>query len=96
MPHGFGAVIAAMLTTMFTFMGTEIVTIAAAESPDPEQRHPQGRQLGDLADQPVLPGLDLRGRRPRRLELPGLVERGSYQYVLDQIGLDNLAPCSTW
>ena len=25
-----------MLTTMFTFMGTEIVTIAAAESPDPE------------------------------------------------------------
>jgi len=35
MPHGFGAVIAAMLTTMFTFMGTEIVTIAAAESPNP-------------------------------------------------------------
>ena len=37
MPNGFGAVIAAMLTTMFTFMGTEIVTIAAAESPNPEQ-----------------------------------------------------------
>jgi len=36
MPNGFGAVIAAMLTTMFTFMGTEIVTIAAAESPNPE------------------------------------------------------------
>jgi GABA permease len=35
MPNGFGAVIAAMLTTMFTFMGTEIVTIAAAESPNP-------------------------------------------------------------
>jgi GABA permease len=36
MPHGFGAVLSAMLVTMFTFMGTEIVTIAAAESPHPE------------------------------------------------------------
>jgi GABA permease len=36
MPHGLGAVFAAMLVTMFTFMGTEIVTIAAAESPNPE------------------------------------------------------------
>ncbi|MBS4101821.1 amino acid permease [Tsukamurella paurometabola] len=35
MPNGAGAVIAAMLTTMFTFMGSEIVTIAAAESPEP-------------------------------------------------------------
>ncbi|OPX12269.1 amino acid permease [Mycobacterium sp. AT1] len=35
MPNGFGAVIAGMLVTMFSFMGTEIVTIAAAESPDP-------------------------------------------------------------
>jgi hypothetical protein len=32
MPHGLGAV---MSVTMFSFMGTEIVTIAAAESPDP-------------------------------------------------------------
>ena len=37
MPNGFGAVIAGMLVTMFSFMGTEIVTIAAAESPDPEK-----------------------------------------------------------
>ncbi|MFW0797033.1 amino acid permease [Gordonia sp. CPCC 205515] len=37
MPNGFGAVIAAMLITMFSFMGTEIVTIAAAESPNPEK-----------------------------------------------------------
>lgn len=36
MPNGFGAVIAGMLITMFSFMGTEIVTIAAAESPKPE------------------------------------------------------------
>ncbi len=37
MPNGFGAVIAGLLITMFSFMGTEIVTIAAAESPDPER-----------------------------------------------------------
>ncbi|MBX7456544.1 amino acid permease [Mycolicibacterium sp. 3033] len=36
MPNGFGAVVAGMLITMFSFMGTEIVTIAAAESPDPQ------------------------------------------------------------
>lgn len=34
-PNGFTAVLTAMLLTMFSFMGTEIVTIAAAESPDP-------------------------------------------------------------
>ncbi|MGE0217994.1 amino acid permease [Mycolicibacterium sp.] len=37
LPNGFGAVIAGMLITMFSFMGTEIVTIAAAESPDPRK-----------------------------------------------------------
>lgn len=35
MPKGINAVMAAILTTMFSFMGTEIVTIAAAESRDP-------------------------------------------------------------
>ncbi|MFU9135845.1 GABA permease [Erwinia tasmaniensis] len=35
MPNGVGAVMAAILTTMFSFMGTEIVTIAAAESKNP-------------------------------------------------------------
>ncbi|CAJ0741823.1 GABA permease [Ralstonia mannitolilytica] len=38
MPNGFGAVLAALLTTMFTFLGTEIVTIAAAESADPARQ----------------------------------------------------------
>jgi GABA permease len=37
LPHGASAVLTAMLITMFSFMGTEIVTIAAAESPDPEK-----------------------------------------------------------
>lgn len=37
MPNGFGAVLAAMLSTMFAFLGVEIVTIAAAESENPER-----------------------------------------------------------
>jgi len=36
MPNGISAVLAAILTTMFSFMGTEIVTIAAAESREPK------------------------------------------------------------
>ncbi|GAA1353836.1 amino acid permease [Falsarthrobacter nasiphocae] len=36
MPAGVTAVATAMMTTMFSFMGTEIVTIAAAESKNPE------------------------------------------------------------
>lgn len=34
-PAGYAAVLGALLTTMFSFMGTEIVTIAAAESENP-------------------------------------------------------------
>jgi GABA permease len=37
MPNGFTAVLSAMLITMFSFMGAEIVTIAAAESATPEK-----------------------------------------------------------
>ncbi len=36
-PLGFGAVLSAMLITMFSFMGAEIVTIAAAESDTPDK-----------------------------------------------------------
>lgn len=38
LPNGMGAVFAAMLTTMFSFVGTEVVTIAAAESPDAKRQ----------------------------------------------------------
>ncbi|MDN3352402.1 amino acid permease [Actinomadura sp. DC4] len=34
-PHGYGAVITGLLTVVFAFMGSEIVTIAAGESRDP-------------------------------------------------------------
>ena len=87
MPNGFGAVIAAMLTTMFTFMGTEIVTIAAAESPNPEMgiRKPVNSviwrislfYLGSIFIVVSLVAWNSKG----------LTEAGSYQSVLDQIGL---------
>ncbi len=38
MPNGFGAVIVALLGAMFAFLGTEIVTVAASESKNPEQQ----------------------------------------------------------
>lgn len=37
MPNGFDAVLAALLTAMFSFQGSEIVTIAAAESKEPRR-----------------------------------------------------------
>ena len=41
----------------------------------PRVRHPQGRELRDLADQPLLPGLHLHRRRPGSLERHGLAGR---------------------
>ena len=87
MPNGFGAVIAAMRTTMFTFMGTEIVTIAAAESPNPEMGIRKAVNsviwrislfyLGSIFIVVSLVAWNA----------DNLTARGSYQSVLDQIGL---------
>ena len=87
MPNGFGAVIAAMLTTMFTFMGTEIVTIAAAESPNPEMGIRKAVNsviwrislfyLGSIFIVVSLVAWNSKD----------LTVTGSYQAVLDQIGL---------
>ncbi|MBF7684649.1 GABA permease [Acinetobacter sp. B10A] len=38
MPNGWSAVLGALLTTIFSFMGSEIVTIAASESKNPEKQ----------------------------------------------------------
>lgn len=86
MPNGFGAVIAAMLTTMFAFMGTEIVTIAAAESRDPEKGIRKAVNsviwrislfyLGSIFIVVSLVAWNAKN----------LTVRGSYQSVLDQIG----------
>lgn len=86
MPNGFGAVIAAMLVTIFSFMGTEIVTIAAAESPDPAKGIRKAVNsviwrislfyLGSIFIVVSLVAWNAKN----------LTVRGSYQSVLDQIG----------
>lgn len=38
MPNGVGSVVGALLTTMFSFIGAEVVTIAASESTDPARQ----------------------------------------------------------
>ena len=92
MPNGFGAVLSAMLVTMFTFMGTEIVTIAAAESPNPESGIRRAVNsviwrislfyLGSIfVVVALVPWND-----------PGLVDEnsGSYQFALERMGLGGL------
>jgi GABA permease len=87
LPAGFGAVVAAVLTTMFSFMGTEIVTIAAAESKNPEEQI--GRATRSVIWRistfylasifivvALVPWND-----------PALVENGSYQRALEVIGI---------
>jgi len=92
MPHGFGAVLAAMLTTMFTFMGTEIVTIAAAESPDPEHGIRKAVNsviwrislfyLGSIFVVVSLVAWSAKG----------LTDKGSYEFALEQMGITWAAP----
>ncbi|MGY2290866.1 GABA permease [Pseudomonas sp. SDO528_S397] len=89
LPNGMGAVLAAILTTMFSFMGTEIVTIAAAESKNP------GQQISKATNSVIwriglfylvsifivvslVPWND-----------PMLAAVGSYQTVLERMGIPN-------
>ncbi|VUC77358.1 GabA permease [Salmonella sp. NCTC 11881] len=56
MPNGFGAVLSAMLITMFLFfMGAEIVTIAAAESDTPDKHIVRATNSVYLANFHLLP-----------------------------------------
>ena len=89
MPNGLGAVLAAMLTTMFSFMGTEIVTIAAAESKDPSKQITKATNsviwriglfylVSIFLVVALVPWND-----------PSLAQLGSYQTVLDRMGIPN-------
>ena len=89
MPNGMGAVLAAMLTTMFSFMGTEIVTIAAAESKDPSKQITKATNsviwriglfylVSIFIVVALVPWND-----------PSLAQLGSYQTVLDRMGIPN-------
>lgn len=87
LPNGVGAVVAAVLITMFSFMGTEIVTIAAAESENPAEKIGRATRsviwrisvfylASILLVVALVPWTD-----------PGLPENGSYQTALDAIGV---------
>ena len=88
---GWSGVLAAMLTTMFTFMGTEIVTIAAAESKNPVEGIRKAVNsviwrislfyLGSIF---VVIALTT-------WNSPSLQKNGSYQEALNNMGLENLA-----
>ena len=89
MPNGMGAVLAAMLTTMFSFMGTEIVPIAAAESKDPSKQITKATNsviwriglfylVSIFIVVALVPWND-----------PGLAQFGSYQTVLERMGIPN-------
>ncbi|KAA8999079.1 GABA permease [Affinibrenneria salicis] len=89
MPNGAGAVLAAILTTMFSFMGTEIVTIAAAESKNP------GREI-TKATNSVIWRIGIFYLLSIFLVValvpwntPGLAQNGSYQTVLEAMGIPN-------
>ena len=89
MPNGMGAVLAAMLTTMFSFMGTEIVTIAAAESKDPS------KQITKATNSVIwriglfyLVSIFIVGALVPWND-PALAQFGSYQTVLDRMGIPN-------
>lgn len=87
MPNRIGAALAAMLTTMFSFMGTEIVTIAAAESHNPRQQIVRATRsviwrislfyFGSIfVVTAIVPWTD-----------PGLTSQGSYQRAMELIGV---------
>ncbi|WP_068084483.1 amino acid permease [Novosphingobium rosa] len=89
MPNGFGAVVGALLTTMFSFIGTEAVTIAAAESANPEKQIASATRsviwricifyLGSiLIVISVVPWND-----------PLLPTHGAYQRTLEVLGIGN-------
>ncbi|WP_432563487.1 amino acid permease [Kineococcus sp. SYSU DK003] len=91
LPNGFSAVLAAMLLTMFSFMGTEIVTIAAAESPDPLRgvRRAVNSVIGRIAVFYLCSIAVVVAIVP--WNSPDLAEHGSFQATLQAIGIPGAA-----
>lgn len=87
MPNGIGAVLAAILTTMFSFMGTEIVTIAAAESRDPGRQITQATNavIWRIALFYLLSILLVVALVP--WDTPALRQVGSYQTALERMNV---------
>ena len=70
-PKGAGAIFSGIVVVIFSMVGAEIATIAAAESPRPRAGDRQGHQLGHHPDRDLLRRLDLPARGHPPLELHG-------------------------
>ena len=70
-PNGIGAVFSGIVVVIFSMVGAEIATIAAAESRRARARHRQGDQLGYFPDHDLLHRLDLPAGGHPAVELPG-------------------------
>lgn len=87
MPNGFGAVLAGVLVTIFSFFGAEVVSIAAAESKDPQKQIRRATNLVIyrialfylLSIFLVVALVDWNS--------PGLKEMGTFQYVLSVLNI---------
>ena len=77
MPMGFGVITVGIVTVIFSMVGPEIATIAAAESADPETAVDEGRQLRDLEDPDLLRALGLPAR-----DNPAVERRGTFRLAL--------------
>lgn len=87
MPNGIGAVLAAILTTMFSFMGTEIVTIAAAESREPKKQITQATNsvIWRIALFYLLSIFIVIALVP--WNTPSLMKAGSYQTAMEMMNI---------
>lgn len=87
MPNGISAVLAAILTTMFSFMGTEIVTIAAAESQEPKKQITQATNsvIWRIALFYLLSILLVVSLVP--WNSPALMKNGSYQTAMEMMNI---------
>ncbi|MDZ7280275.1 GABA permease [Pantoea eucrina] len=87
MPNGISAVLAAILTTMFSFMGTEIVTIAAAESREPQKQITQATNsvIWRIALFYLLSIFFVVALVP--WNSPALMKNGSYQTAMEMMNI---------
>ncbi|GAA4982449.1 amino acid permease [Kineococcus glutinatus] len=94
LPNGLDAVLAGITITMFSFMGTEIVTIAAAESEDPRGGVRRAVnsviwRIGLFYLGSIFVVVSLVPWNSAELAAPG---SGSYQYTLERMGIPAAAP----
>nr|WP_262265000.1 GABA permease [Pantoea dispersa] len=87
MPNGISAVLATILTTMFSFMGTEIVTIAAAESNEPRKQitHATNSVIWRIALFYLLSIFLVVALVP--WNTPSLMKAGSYQTAMEMMNV---------